>query len=235
MATTTGARAPGRQRIRIGDVLIAQKVVSQEQLKLALDEQKRSGRKLGRVLIDLGFVTEDKVAQALGRQLNLGYVNLKLYNFNRAIVLKLPESAARRYRAIALEDRGDTMLVGMADPTDLFAYDELTRLLKKDVEAAVVPEGEVLLALDQVYRRTEEIAGHAKDLEQDLGDNLVDFGALGAGLGAEDAPVVKLLQSLFEDATQVGASDIHIEPQENRLQLRFRIDGQLQQQSEADL
>ncbi|MGH8733135.1 MAG: GspE/PulE family protein, partial [Burkholderiales bacterium] len=236
MATTTGARAPGRQRVRIGDVLIGLKAISQEQLKLALEEQKRSGRKLGRVLIDLGFLTEDKVAQALGRQLNLGYVNLKLYNFNRAIVLKLPEAAARRFRAIALEDRGTRMLVGMADPTDLFAYDELTRLLKKDVEAAVVTEGEVLQALDTVYRRTDEISGHARDLEQDLGgDKLVDFGALGAGLGAEDAPVVKLLQSLFEDATQVGASDIHIEPQENRLQMRFRIDGQLQVQGEADL
>jgi MSHA biogenesis protein MshE len=236
MAITTGVRASGRpQRVRLGDVLVAQKAVSQEQLKLALEEQKRSGRKLGRVLVDLGFVTEEAIAKALARQLNLAFVNLKLYNFNRAIVLKLPEAAARRFRALALEDRGQAMLVGMADPTDLFAYDELTRLLKKDVEAAVVAENEVLQALDQVYRRTEEISGHAKELEQDLGDNLIDFGALGAGLGAEDAPVVKLLQSLFEDATQVGASDIHIEPQENRLQMRFRIDGQLQAQAESDL
>jgi MSHA biogenesis protein MshE len=237
MAISTGMRSAGRPaRVRLGDVLVSQKAISQEQLKLALEEQKRSGRKLGRALVDLGFVTEELIAQALARQLNLAFVNLKLYNFNRAIVLKLPEAAARRFRALALEDRGATMLVGMADPTDLFAYDELTRLLKKDIEAAVVAEGEVLLALDQVYRRTEEISGHAKELEQDLGgDQLVDFGALGAGLGAEDAPVVKLLQSLFEDATQVGASDIHIEPQENRLQMRFRIDGQLQPQAEADL
>jgi len=236
MAITTGARTAGRpQRVRLGEVLVSQKAVSQEQLKLGLDEQKRSGRKLGRVLVDLGFVTEERIAQALARQLNLAFVNLKHFNFNRAVVLKLPEAAARRFRALALEDRGAAMLVGMADPTDLFAYDELTRLLKKDVEAAVVAEGEVLLALDQVYRRTEEISGHAKDLEHDLGGNLVDFGALGAGLGAEDAPVVKLLQSLFEDASQVGASDIHIEPQETRLQMRFRIDGQLQPQAETDL
>jgi MSHA biogenesis protein MshE len=236
MAMTTGVRASGRpQRVRIGDVLVSQKAVSQEQLRLALEEQKRSGRKLGRVLVDLGFVTEVAIAQALARQLSLAFVNLKLYNFNPTTVLKLPETAARRFRALALEDRGATVLVGMADPTDLLAYDELSRILKKDVEAAVVAESEVLLALDQVYRRTEEISDHARELEQDLGDNLIDFGALGAGLGAEDAPVVKLLQSLFEDATQVGASDIHIEPQENRLQMRFRIDGQLQQQAEADL
>ena len=234
--TTTTARTGGRpQRVRLGEVLVSQKAVSQEQLRLALEEQKRSGRKLGRVLVDLGFVSEERIAQALARQLNLTYVNLKHFNFNRTVVLKLPEAAARRFRAIALEDRGSVMRVGMADPTDLFAFDELTRILKKDVEAAVVVEGEVLQALDQVYRRTEEITGHAKELEQDLGGNLVDFGALGATLGAEDAPVVKLLQSLFEDATQVGASDIHIEPQETRLQIRFRIDGQLQPQTETDL
>jgi len=233
---TTGVRSAGRpERVRLGDVLIAQKAISQEQLRLGLEEQKRSGRKLGRALIDLGFVSEERIAQALARQLNLAFVNLKMYNFNRAIVLKLPEAAARRFRALALEDRGAAMLVGMADPTDLFAFDELTRILKKDIELAVVAESEVLQALDQVYRRTDEISGHAKDLEQDLGQGAIDFGALGAGLGAEDAPVVKLLQSLFEDATQVGASDIHIEPQENRLQMRFRIDGQLQPQAEADL
>ena len=238
MVSTPGAtRADRPQRVRLGDILVAQKVISQEQLKLALDEQKRSGRRIGRVLVDLGFLAETAISQALARQLNLPYVNLKLFNFSRAVVLKLPETAARRFRALALEDRGATMLVGMADPTDLFAFDELTRILKKDVEAAVVAESEVLLALDQVYRRTDEISGHAKELEQDMGEGagLIDFGALGAGLGAEDAPVVKLLQSLFEDATQVGASDIHIEPQENRLQMRFRIDGHLQGQAESDL
>src|SRR5688500_611642 len=234
--TTTTVRSGGRpQRVRLGEVLVSQKAVSQEQLRLALEEQKRSGRKLGRVLVDMGFVSEERIAQALARQLNLTFVNLKHFNFNRTVVLRLPEVAARRFRAIALEDRGAAMLVGMADPTDLFAFDELTRILKKDVEAAVVIEGDVLQALDQVYRRTEEISGHARDLEQDLGGGAVDFGALGATLCAEDAPVVKLLQSLFEDATQVGASDIHVEPQENRLQIRFRIDGQLQPQAETEL
>ena len=236
MAISPSVRTVGRpQRVRLGEVLVSQKAVSQEQLRLGLEEQKRSGRRLGRVLVDLGFVTEERIAQALARQLNLAFVNLKHFTFNRAVVAKLPEAAARRFRALALEERGSAILVGMADPTDLFAYDELTRILKKDVEAAVVGETEVLHALDQVYRRTEEITGHAKELEQDLGGNLVDFGALGAGLGAEDAPVVKLLQSLFEDASQVGASDIHIEPQESRLQIRFRIDGQLQPQAETDL
>ena len=234
-AASPAAPAPRPQRLRLGEILVAQKLVSQEQLKVAMEEQKRSGRRLGRVFVDLGLVTEEKVAQALARQLSLRHVDLRSHSFNRAVVAKLPESAARRFRAVALEERGAAIAVGMADPTDLFAFDELTRILKRDVEPAVVSESQLLQALDQVYRRTEEISGLAKELEQDLGgDKAIDFGALGAALGAEDAPVVKLLQSLFEDATQVGASDMHVEPQEDRLRIRFRIDGDLHVQTEAD-
>ncbi len=235
-STAGPVRAAGRpQRLRLGDILVAQKIVSQEQLKLALDEQKRTGRRLGRVLVEMGFSTEEQIARALARQLNLAFFDLKHHHFKTSVVLRLPEAVARRFRAIALEERGAKMLVGMADPTDLFAFDELTRILKKDVEPAVVGDGELAQALDRVYRRTEEISGLARELEQDLGDNLVDFGALDTALGAEDAPVVKLLQSLFQDATQAGASDIHVEPQEDRLRIRFRIDGQLQAQTETDL
>ncbi len=234
-STTEPVRAAGRpQRLRLGDILVAQKVISQEQLKLALDEQKRSGRRLGRVLVDMGFTAELNIAQALARQLNVGFVDLKHHNFKANVALKLPESSARRFRALALEERGAKMLVGMADPTDLFAFDELSRILKKDIEPVVVAESEIALALDRVYRRTEEISGLAKELQQDLGENLVDFGAVDATLGAEDAPVVKLLQSLFQDATQVGASDIHIEPQEDKLRIRIRVDGHLQAQTETE-
>jgi MSHA biogenesis protein MshE len=222
------------EKIRLGDVLVAQKLISQEQLKLGLEAQKRSGRRLGRVLVEQGLLTEEGIAEALARQLGLPYVNLKFYNFNRNVSMKLPEQAARRFRAVALEDRGASFLVGMSDPTDLFAYDELTRLLKKEIEAAVVAEGLALQTLDQIYRRTERITGLARELEQDLGEGVVDFGALGATLGAEEAPVVKLLQSVFEDAMQAGASDVHIEPQEGRLQIRIRVDGVLHVQTEAD-
>ena len=222
------------EKIRLGDVLVAQKLISQDQLKLALETQKRGGRRLGRVLVDEGLLTEEHIAEALGRQLGLPFLNLKFYNFNRKISAKLPEQAARRFRAVALEDRGNSFLVGMSDPTDLFAFDELTRILKKDIEPAVVAEGQALQTIDQIYRRTEEITGLARELEQDLGEGVFDFGTLGATLGAEEAPVVKLLQSLFDDAIQVGASDIHIEPQETRLQIRIRVDGVLHVQTEAD-
>ncbi len=220
------------EKLRLGDVLIGQKLISQEQLKTALEEQKRSGRRLGRVLIDSGVLAEDQIAEALARQLAMPYVALKYYNTQNDLVRRLPEAQARRHRAIILEDRKDRFLVGMADPTDLFAFDELSRILKRDLDVAVVAESQLLQTIDRVYRRTEEISGLARQLEQDVGDSYVDFGTL--SLGAEDAPVVKLLQSLFDDAVQVNASDIHIEPQERNVQIRFRIDGVLMPQTQTD-
>jgi MSHA biogenesis protein MshE len=222
------------EKLRLGDVLLGQKLISQDQLRFALDTQKRSGRRLGRVLVENGILSEDQIAEALARQLGIAYINLKFFNTRPEVVRQLPETLARRYRALVLEDRRERYLVGMGDPTDLFAYDELTRALKRALDLAVVSESQLLQTIDRVYRRTEEISGLARELEQDLGDAYVDFGALGAALGAEEAPVVKLLQTLFEDAVQVNASDVHFEPQEKQVQVRFRIDGVLMPQTQAD-
>ncbi|SDG54827.1 MULTISPECIES: GspE/PulE family protein [unclassified Duganella] len=223
-------------KVRLGEILVQQKLLSEEQLGLALADQKRSGRKLGRVFIENGYVTEEQIASALARQLNIPYLNLKFFNINPEIVRLLPETQARRFRALVLEDRRGSLLVGMSDPTDLFAYDEIVRIVKQDIELAVVNETEVMGAIDRIYRRTEDISDLARELEQDLGDASVDFGALAAASpNLEEAPVVKLLQSVFDDAAQVRASDIHIEPQEGRLQIRFRIDGVLHLQTESDI
>lgn len=223
------------EKIRLGEMLLQQKLISEEQLAAALVEQKRSGRRLGRVFVDNGFVTEDALCNALARQLNIPYINLRQYNLKQQTVHMIPEMQARRFRAIALDNRDDSVLVGLADPTDLFAYDELSRLLRRDLLLAVVNEQEVLQAIDRMYRRTEEITSLARELEQDLGDDVIDFSSIGFSAGLEDAPVVRLLQSVFDDATQVGASDIHIEPQEKSLHIRFRIDGMLHLQTEADI
>ncbi|CAN5304757.1 MSHA fimbrial ATPase MshE [soil metagenome] len=223
------------EKIRLGEILVQQKLLSEDQLQFSLSEQKRTGRKLGRIFVENGFVKEDQISGAIGRQLNIPYINLKFYNINPDTVRLLSENQARRFRALALEDRRGSLLIGMADPTDLFAYDEISRSVKRGIELAVVNEGELLQAIDRIYRRTEEITDFARELEQDLGDAYVDFGKLAATPGLEEAPIVKLLQSVFDDATQVKASDIHIEPQEGRLQIRFRIDGVLHLQTEADI
>ncbi len=223
------------EKIRLGEILVQQKLLTEEQLKAALDEQKKTGRRLGRVFIERGFITEEQISKALARQLGADYIDLKHYNIKRDVVARLPETQARRFRAMVLEDRGEAYLVGMADPTDLAAYDDVARILKRDIELAVVTETELLRTIDRSYRRTEEITGLAQELQAEMGDSgAVDFGSLAMTPGLEEAPVVKLLQTVFEDATQARASDIHIEPQERRLQIRFRIDGVLHLQTEAD-
>jgi MSHA biogenesis protein MshE len=223
------------EKIRLGDLLIQQGLLTDEQLKFALDEQKRSGRKLGRIVVESSFVTEEAISQALARQLQLPFVDLKQFNPKPELINLLPEAQARRFRAVILDENAGILRVGFVDPTDLQAYDDILRLLRREIELAVVTESQLLGLIDRVYRRTEEISGLAKELTADLGDVPVEFGELlGTATGAEEAPVVKLLQTVFEEAMRSRASDIHIEPQEKRLRVRFRIDGVLHVQMEAD-
>ncbi|MHB1676605.1 MAG: GspE/PulE family protein [Sulfuriferula sp.] len=223
------------EKIRLGELLVRQKLLSETQLQLALEEQKKSGRKLGRFLVENGLVTEDQIAEAIAKQLNIPFIRLKNYNIKPDAIRLLPEMQARRFRAIILENRDDQVLIGMADPTDLVVYDEIARIIKNNIELAVINENELLQTIDRIYRKTEEITDLARELGQDLGDSFIDFASLNTLSGVEDAPVVKLLQSVFDDATQVRASDIHIEPQADALQIRFRIDGVLNLQTRADI
>ena len=233
LAPTAAATATRPQKMRLGDVLVQQALISPEQLQLALEQQRGTGKRLGRLLIEAGVVTEEAVAHGLARQLRVPVVNLKSFPLKSETVRLLAESPARRHRAVVLEDKGELLLVGFVDPLDLVAYDELTRLLKRTIRMAVVPESQLAPVLDRHYRRTEEISGLAKAMEKDFGD-AVDFGTLEASVGQEGAPVVRLLQSVFEDALQVGASDVHLEPQEHGLLIRSRVDGVLQTQTQAD-
>ncbi len=223
------------EKIRLGEILVQQNLMSAEDLDKSLEEQKRTGRKLGRIIVDRGHVTEKQISEAFARQLDIPFIDLLQFNTKTALINKLPEAQARRFRCCILEDRGNSYLIGMVDPTDLFAYDELSRLLPKDIELAVIQEDSLLLLIDRSYRRTDEISNLALELGQDLGDAAIDFATLGIAGSAEEAPVVKLLQTIFEDAVQVRASDIHIEPQEQKLHIRFRIDGVMHLQTQADL
>jgi MSHA biogenesis protein MshE len=223
------------EKIRLGDLLIQQGLLTDEQLKFALDEQKRSGRKLGRIVVESSFVTEEAISQALAKQLRIAFVDLKHFSPKTELISLLPEAQARRFRAIVLDELDGKLRVGFVDPTDLQAYDEIARIARREIDLAVVTETQLLALIDRVYRRTEEISGLAKELTAEMGDVPIEFGdLLGLSAGAEEAPVVKLLQTVFEEALRMRASDIHIEPQERSLRIRFRIDGVLHVQTEAD-
>lgn len=219
-----------RRKLRLGELLIASGAVSQEQLERALTEQQRSGNKLGRTLVEQGVLSEAQLLSLLSHQLGIPQIDLRQFPLRPELVRRLPETVARRFRCIVLDERDGGYLLGMADPTDLFAYDEVTRLLGRSVTIALVREADVLRTFDSVYRRTEEITELAQELGQEMAAGDFDIRQLAVGDDLPDAPVAKLLQTLFEDAVQVRASDIHIEPDEAVLRIRQRIDGLLHEQ-----
>ena len=219
-----------KKRIRIGDLLIENKLISEQQLEVALAEQKKIRRKLGKTLVDLGYIEEPVLLQLISEQLGIAYISLKQYPINQNILRKLPEIQARRFHAIALAEENGKILVGMADPSDIFAYDEIKKVLKQPIEVAFISESDLFHHLDTGYRKTEQIDNLAEVLDDELSDTDFDLQALTQTTNTTDAPVVKLLQAIFEDAVNMKASDIHIEPDSNVLRIRQRIDGILQEQ-----
>jgi len=215
-------------KIRLGDLLVQEGIINLEQLKRALAAQKESGRKLGYMLIELGFVTENQLLAFLSQHLNVPLVDISQHDVSLASVNMLPEVQARRHRALVLEDKGDRLLVAMSDPGDLAAVDVLSGLLPKPIEIAVVSDSQLIEAYDNFYRRTEEIASFAQELAEEYQDE-AEFDFDSGANDEQDTAVARLLQSIFEDAIQAKASDIHIEPDETFLRIRMRVDGVLQE------
>ncbi len=217
-------------KIRLGDLLVDKQIISNEQLMQALSSQKQTGRKLGDTLIELNYLTERQLLHFLAEQLDLPFTDISQTKISPELAKLLPEVHARRLRAIIIKDQGSSVLMGMSDPADLSALDQLERILApKKIELAVVMESQIFDAFDSLYRRTAEIESFASQLEEEyeesanfnLSTSFLDKGG--------DATVGKLLQSVFEDAVQMRASDIHIEPEEHQLRIRQRIDGVLQE------
>jgi MSHA biogenesis protein MshE len=215
-------------KMRLGDLLVHENVISAEQLQQALSSQKETGRKLGHTLVDLQMVTEGRLLSFLAQQLNVPLIDISQKQLSTHTVKLLPEVQARRFRALVLEDLGDKLLVGMSDPADLASLDAISNILPKPVTVAVVQESQLLNAYDNVYRRTDDIVAFAKELGEETSED-GDFEFITGATGEQDTAVARLLQSIFEDAVQTKASDIHIEPDEGMLRIRQRVDGVLQE------
>ncbi len=233
-AASPPADARGRVRLRLGDLLVAQRVLTTVQLKAALDEQRASGRKLGRILIEDGITDEPTIARALAQQMKLPYVELTLDQVHPAVAKLLPPAQAKRLRALPIAEEHGVLRLAMADPTDYQAFDDVQRLLNREMDLVVVVESRLIAVLDKLSTRSEELTGLAREVQEQMGGPVVDTAQLAVGAAPEEAPVARLLQKIFEDALRARASDIHVEPQENRLAIRLRIDGALTLHTEAD-
>jgi MSHA biogenesis protein MshE len=234
LQATENRPANPRQRLRLGELLVLQDVLSPSQLESALEERKRSGRRLGRILVEDGIATEEAIAQALAVQLKIPYLQLSLQAVSPAVARLLTEAQSRRFRAVPIDEAGSAIRVGMSDPLDYQSYDEIQRILGRHLDLVVVTESRLDATLDKLHSRSDEISGLARELEQEMQFDKIDAEPAANASPLDDAPVAKLLQSLFDDAVRSRASDIHVEPQERKLQIRFRIDGALVLHTEAE-
>ena len=220
-----------KTKLKIGDLLVQEGAINSEQLDQALSAQKEQGGKIGEVLVKLGFVTEDKLLECLSKQLNIEYVDVNNFNINMEVLHKIPEKIARRFKILALEIKNNKHIVGMSEPTDLLAFDEINKLLGSSIQVVLVKESSLLNVIDHAYRKTDDIVSFAKELKEELGKEKISFNnSLDENIaGDASSPVAKLLDSIFEDAIQIGASDVHIEPELGLVRIRQRVDGILQE------
>jgi type IV pilus assembly protein PilB len=243
MANETGRKGPppspspkpraagGSGDEKLGELLLRERMISLEQLRQAQDEQKRNGTNLGYTLARMGYVSDEDISKFLAAQYNIPAVNLSDYEIDPEIIALIPKEVAQRHKVIPVQRAGSSLIVAMADPTNLHAIDDIKFLTAYNVEPVVASEPAIQAAIEKYYEKgisyTEALGdmdlGEIEVREDEEGDmNVLELEKL-----SEDAPVVRLVNLLLINAIRKGASDIHVEPYEKFLRVRYRVDGVL--------
>jgi type IV pilus assembly protein PilB len=209
---------------QLGDILLEGGHVTPEQLAGAVEEQRRLGRSLGRVLVDLGVLTEGQLVAALATQIGLKFVDLSDYPVDGSAVSRVPDMVCRRHNALPIGYEDGRLVVAMADPANVFAVDDIRSMTGMDVKPVVATKADVIAAINRYHRGEAELDDLTMSMEANA-DDLDDLSNVKEIV--EDAPIVKFVNLLITQAIQDRASDIHIEPTERDLRVRFRIDGVL--------
>jgi type IV pilus assembly protein PilB len=231
--------------VRIGELLLKEKRITVEQLQEALNHQRQHGGKLGFNLVKLGFVKDAEIASLLSKQYGVPSISLPEFEIDPAVIKLVPAETAQKYQIVPLARAGATLTIAMTDPTNVFAMDDLRFMTGYNVEPVVASETAVLQALEKYYGKAPgngaaasasalEVASRAleempvpADGDVEVLDDLEEISAETLAKQGEEAPIIKLVNVLLMSAIQKGASDIHIEPYEKELRVRYRIDGVL--------
>jgi type IV pilus assembly protein PilB len=221
---------------RLGDLLVREKVITNEQLDQALKAQKDGGGRLGSVLVKLGFLSDEDVTNFLSRQYGVPAINLAYFEIDSTVVKLIPYETAKRYQILPLSRVGSSLTIAMVDPTNVFAMDDIKFMTGFNIEPVVASESSIMAGIEKAYGSVQE-----EDLDkvmQSLGDEGADVELSAADAedlaladlekAADEAPIVKLCNLILTEAVKRGASDIHMEPYEKEYRVRFRIDGMLQ-------
>ncbi|MBI3404312.1 MAG: type IV-A pilus assembly ATPase PilB [Acidobacteria bacterium] len=222
---------------RLGEILVKESLISADQLKQALDYQKKNGGRLGACLVKMGLVTDDEVTAVLSRQYGVPSINLKYYEVDPAVTKLIPQETAIRYQIVPLSRVGSTLTIAMTDPTNVFAMDDIKFMTGFNVEPVVASESAIADAIHKFYgeaQSVQELDKVMKDLTNEDGPDVeltaeeseMDMASLEKA--ADEAPIIKLVNLILTDSVKRGASDIHVEPYEKEYRVRFRVDGMLQ-------
>jgi type IV pilus assembly protein PilB len=223
--------------VRLGEILLKESLITQDQLEKALEFQRSNGGKLGSCLTKMGYITDDDITGVLSRQYGVPSINLKYYEIDPIVIKLIPQDTALRYQVIPLSRVGSVLTIAMTDPTNVFAMDDIKFMTGFNVEPVVASESAIAEAIGRFYGGTssthEELSSLMKDLvdedqELELAAEEQELDAATLEKAAEEAPIIKLVNLILTDSVKRGASDIHVEPYENEMRVRFRIDGVLQ-------
>ncbi|MZH03406.1 MAG: type II secretion system protein GspE [Nitrospinae bacterium] len=222
-----------RQKLKLGDVLVQAGAITDEQLMQSLSEQKKKNIPLGEAMVQLGFITEEKLLNSLANQLKIPYLDMQGIKISQEAIRKVPEAIARKHRIIPVSIENGSLKLAMADPLNIFAVDEVTIQSGMDVTTVLAAESDIEKAIQEEYGVAASIKAAVKSLgaqeqKKEEAKQVVTGGTeQAANLDTTEAPVAKLVQMILKQALDDGASDIHIEPTEDALNIRYRIDGVL--------
>src|SRR6516165_3098758 len=223
--------------VRLGEILLKESLITQDQLDKALEFQRSNGGKLGSCLTKMGFITDDDITGVLSRQYGVPSINLKYYEIDPNVIKLIPQDTALRYQVVPLSRVGSVLTIAMTDPTNVFAMDDIKFMTGFNVEPVVASETAIVEAISRFYgggtSSHEELSSLMKDLvdeeqELELAADEQEMDAEALEKAAEEAPIIKLVNLILTDSVKRGASDIHVEPYENEMRVRFRVDGVLQ-------
>ncbi len=225
-----------RIKKKIGELLLEEKLITEEQLTEALEAQKMTGQKIGQVLISKGFVKEEDLYKILSEKIDKKFVNLEDYSINGEAVLKISQSLAQKHKAVPIDIDGGKLVVAMVDPTNIIALDDLMLYTNMRIVPVLASEKQITVVINKYFgKQVVNNAAEEFKKENNIVDVPEDEEQIDRDAEADNSPVAKMLNSLIEQAIRERASDIHIEPYEKKARIRFRIDGSLKEISQLDL
>ncbi|MBN1521578.1 MAG: Flp pilus assembly complex ATPase component TadA [Candidatus Aureabacteria bacterium] len=212
----------------LGNLLIEKGIITQDQLKRALSEQKVSGKLLGTILVELGYATEEDIASQLSEQMGLAFIDLTTYQVDKDIITIIPEKIARRFNAIPLFKVGNMVTVAMENPLDIQSVDEINRITGLEIQPVFGTKSAIASAIDKYYGTTGELKEAIENIqeqqEQEETQRVIEIDETQE---KKDSPAIKLVNLIIAQAVKDGASDIHFEPEEKQFRIRARVDGVL--------